>query len=75
MSLVWFKENTTIYWHKAGDIHLFVFRLPVGRPFELWRWSAWRGDNELYMSQLSYDTREKAKKAARSYADERMYCA
>ena len=72
---MWFEESHAIFGTKAGDIHLFVFRLPVGRPFELWRWSAWRGDRELHMSRLSYPTREKAKRASQAYADDRMYCA
>ena len=76
MTTLWSEERTTIYWAKVGDIHIFVFRLPAGVPIvSQWRWSAWRGEHQLYMSGRSYETREQAQTAALSYGGDRMYCA
>ena len=72
----WIAESTTIYWIDYAGLLLCVWQVRPGRPqgARNWRWSAWRGQFELDLSRLGYDTREKAQDAAQAYADERRYC-
>ncbi len=71
----WNRESTTIFWTEYGGLHLFVWRMP-GQPVETqWRWSVWRGSRELHVSRVGLARHEDAMDAAKSYADQRRYCA
>ena len=52
-----------------AGLHLLVWQ---AQTVHYWRWSAWRGQHQMHLSQPIYPTRASAQKASQSYADDRI---